>query len=144
MLEQRGERGHRYLCGSVLVVWAKWSLVQGALRARDILDGGGGTMPRARQYSRTMNSTMDAMLRRSCSAAAMRAALTSGGTLTLTTSVFVMAKANSSLQNASVLHRVSARRARECARCGIDVSGRAGRQESLGDSTINPVHAMSM
>lgn len=67
-------------------------------------------MPRTRQYSKTMNSTMDAMLRRSCSAAALRAALTSGGTLTLMTSVFVMANAGSSLQNASVLQRLSGRR----------------------------------
>ena len=54
-----------------------------------------------------MNSTIDAKLRRSCSAAATSAAFTSGGTLTLTTSVFVMATSCSCVKNASVLLSIS-------------------------------------
>ena len=54
-----------------------------------------------------MNSTMEARLRRSCSAAATNAAFTSGGTRTLTTSVFVTVKEGSCVKNASVLQRVS-------------------------------------
>ena len=54
-----------------------------------------------------MNSTMDARLRRSCSAAATKAAFTSGGTRTLTTSVLVTAKGCSCMKNASVLQMVA-------------------------------------
>lgn len=64
-------------------------------------------IPRDLQYSSTMNSIIDAKLRRSCSAAATSAAFTSGGTLTLTTSVFVTATSCSCVKNASVLPSIS-------------------------------------
>ena len=78
-------------------------------------DTGGKLMPRISQYSSTINSTIEAKLRRSRSAAATKAAFTSGGTRTLTTSVFVTVTRCSCVKNASVsLSLAGKRAARSC------------------------------
>lgn len=93
MVEQGGKSGHVGLKCSAAFFGKNIDGGLGSFDRRYLEDFPAvSAIPCVRQYSITMNSTIEAKLRLSCSAAVTNAAFTSGGTRTLTISVLVMAK----------------------------------------------------